>query len=150
VEYPQPGQVWVNGVVFRMLNAQNQIRPIRLTEEQLRGLLDHLDGATTKPEKEVRRSDRISYRTLNVTIHVLSGTDQVSTSFQVPTRNLSASGLAFLHKQMLPIRQRLRIEIPMIDERILKVLAEVVRCRHVQGMVHEIGVRFQSLAEEAE
>lgn len=131
-----------------MSNANNQIRPIRLTEEQLKGLLDHLDGAAAKPEKEVRRSDRVSYRALNVTVHVLSGSE-ISTSFQVPTRNLSASGLAFLHKQMLGIQQRLQIEIPLVDERTLTVVAEVVRCRHVQGMVHEIGVRFQSLADEA-
>jgi len=131
-----------------MINTENQIRPMTLTEEQLRGLLNQLDGAIEEPAKEGRRTNRITYRTVHVTVHVLTSHDQDAICFPVPTRNISASGLAFLHKQMLPLRQRLKIEIPMVDERMLSVMAEVVHCRHVQGMIHEIGVQFHSIVEQ--
>jgi PilZ domain len=131
-----------------MVNTENQIRPMLLSEEQLRGLLNQLDGAVEEPEKDVRRTGRLTYRTANVTVHVLTGSDQVTGSFSVPTRNISASGLAFLHKQMMPLRQRLRIDIPMVDDRMLCVMAEVMHFRHVQGMVHEIGVHFLSIVEQ--
>jgi hypothetical protein len=36
----------------------------------------------------------------------------------------------------------------MVDERMLCIMAEVVHFRHVQGMIHEIGVQFQNIVEQ--
>ena len=115
--------------------------------DQIQHLLDQLDAEKRVPTSEGRRSARLPYRSLDVIVHVLNSRGEPIHQFQAPTRNLSHSGLAFLHKQMLAVGIRLRIEIPIIDERRITVLAEVTRCRHIKGMMHEAGVKFLQTEE---
>jgi hypothetical protein len=113
-----------------------------LTPDQLTALLDELDEASKDPSFSKRRSPRKPFRSVNVRVHVLNTKADGDVSFYVPTRNLSLHGLAFLHHHMMPVDQTLRLEIPFRKGYVVQLLARVARCRHVRGMIHEIGVEF--------
>jgi hypothetical protein len=120
------------------------LSPVALPPGDLQKVLDALDaaGGSGLPARDDRRSRRLSYRSLEVVIRVITGRDEPSPCFWGPTRNISAGGLAFLHRQALAVGQELEVDIPLLDRQVLCVEARVVRCRHVKGMVHEIGVEF--------
>jgi len=129
----------------------NLLKPINLPPDQLKNLLNVLDevgGQCSK--KNLRRSKRTRYRTVRAVVHVLDHRGEEEISFCAPTRNLSSGGMAFLHKQMLPVEQRLKIEIPILEEQPLAVMARVARCQHVKGMIHEIGVEFLGVVNPAD
>jgi hypothetical protein len=111
-------------------------------QEQIQSLLNTLDAAQRVPIEEARRAARLTYRSLEVCVEVLNIRGEVLFGFCVPTRNISATGIAFLHKQMLTPGAKLHVDIPLLDERSIKVCARVMRCRHITGMVHEVGVEF--------
>ncbi len=122
-----------------------ELHPFRLAAEQLQEMLDSLDAAPLSERKHPRRSERKPFRSASVEIQIIeSHSAPAGNSFQVVTRNLSAHGLAFLHRNMIAIDQRLRVRIPLLDDRHVELLARVARCRYVGDMVHEIGVEFLS------
>ena len=119
-----------------------------LTQAQLRSLLDELDqaaGDESTPQK--RRSPRKPFRSVNVLISMLDSHGDPEISFRVLTRNISLHGLAFLHHQMIPVEQLLQVEIPFRKGYTVRLLARVAHCRHVRGMIHEIGVEFKGRLE---
>ena len=125
----------------------NQLHPADLSEMQLRQLLDSLDDAKRSPESKARRSRRLPFRSQRVLVGVVNRHEKDNPSFWVATRNISSHGLAFLHKQVLMPGQELQIEIPLIDDQSLHLAGRVVRCRHLRGMLHEIGVEFVRVME---
>ena len=124
------------------MGVMENLPTVRATREQIQDLLDALDAAACPIQRDVRRSRRTSYRSLSVVVDVMNARGGSTCQFKVATRNITAGGLAFLHKQMLSIDTKLRILIPTLDESRLEVHARVTRCRHVKGMIHEIGVEF--------
>jgi hypothetical protein len=130
--------------------ADKQIQTLRVAREVIQHLLDTLDQREAAPAKdhEGRRARRTRYRSIHVIVHVLSEYGDTRSRLQVATRNISRSGLSFLHRRVMHVGQDLDIWIPLPQGRTLRVLARVVRCRHVQGMVHEIGVRFTGVRKQ--
>ena len=115
-----------------------------LTQAQLRSLLDELDQAGgDESTLQKRRSPRKPFRSVNVLISMLDSHGDPEISFRVLTRNISLHGLAFLHHQMIPVEQLLQVEIPFRKGYTVRLLARVAHCRHVRGMIHEIGVEFK-------
>ncbi len=115
-----------------------------LTQAQLKSLLDELDQAPGEESaRHKRRVPRKSFRSVDVRIWVLDSRGAPEISFRVLTRNISLQGLAFLHHQMIPVGQLLHIEIPFREGYNVRLLARVAHCRHVRGMIHEIGAEFK-------
>ncbi len=125
-----------------MPKTDSQFHSEGLTAQQLQDLLNALDAASPAPDRQKRRSRRLPFRRLRLRVQVLDQHGKITTSFRVPTRNVSSHGLAFLHKQMLAPGQMLKIEIPVLDSEVIHVQARVARCRHLKGMLHEVGVEF--------
>lgn len=119
-------------------------KAVRLTPNQLRALLDRLDAASAGDGAgaDQRRSRRLRYRSERVRVTILNGRGESLSSFYVPSRNLSAHGMSFVYGQMLPAGQQLDITLPLLDEGLAVVKATVKRCRHVEGMIHEVGIEF--------
>lgn len=123
---------------------EEQLGLLGLTKAQLDALLDELDkAAREETATQKRRSERKPFRSVNVRVSVVDRAGNSEVSFRVPTRNLSLHGLAFLHQHMMPVGQLLEVEIPFKKGYTVRLLAQVVRCRHVRGMIHEIGVEFK-------
>lgn len=57
-------------------------------------------------------------------------------------RNLSACGFAFVHGVFVNTGMRCRLTLPMMGNRWCQVDGVVRRCRHIQGIVHEVSVVF--------
>ncbi len=123
---------------------QMHVRDLQLSADDLVRLLNALDAKPTSPEAESRRHPRMRYRSRRVLMHVVDMEGQrVTASFRSVARNLSTSGMSVLHGQMLPPAAMVNIRIPVTGGQ-LSVYAQVAHCRHVRGMVHEIGLRFVS------
>lgn len=123
-------------------DAGSRVVSVGLSPEQLRKLLDSLDSVQAEPASQKRRSRRLPYRSLSVHVDVLDTGYHIQSSFEAATRNISSHGMAFVRKQAFAPGQLLRLAIPLIDSDPIRTLARVVRCRHLDGMIHEIGVEF--------
>lgn len=119
------------------------IRSVRVDKSLLRRILDALDGSGCNFELNKRRYTRLSYRGRQVILYTKQTERDVA--FIVPTRNISRGGMSFLHGQMMHIGQPCSIDLATNDGNWMTVDGVVVRCRHVRGMIHEIGLKFNSL-----
>ncbi len=119
-----------------------QIDSVKLKDPELLRVLDRLDqNEAEEGERAERRADpRIRYRIRHLVVHINQSGSVVA--FLVPSRNISRRGIAFLHRQMLHVDTPCRVAVVLPEGEWLSVSARVVRCQHVEGMLHEIGLQF--------
>jgi hypothetical protein len=119
------------------------IRSVRVDKALLRRILDALDNNPCNFELNRRRHRRLPYRGRQVILHTRQAERDVV--FIVPSRNISRSGVSFLHGQMMHLDQPCTVDLATKDGTWLTVEGVVVRCRYIGGMIHEIGLKFGSL-----
>jgi CheY-like chemotaxis protein len=115
---------------------------LRMTDGEQRELLRRLASRRpTPPPEDHRREERLNYtpRGLLVRMRHPGGTTEL---YLVRPRNLSRSGIAFLHGSFCHTGTTVHVTLRTIDDEPATVSGRVTRCRHVQGNVHEIGVKF--------
>ena len=95
-------------------------------------------------EQERRGTKRGRYRVNARISYSPPGVDR-QMSFEVPTRNLSRTGLSFLHKTLIYPRQAVEVQLPLPDRSIRHVKARVIRVRPAGIGMYEIGVEFTEL-----
>jgi c-di-GMP-binding flagellar brake protein YcgR len=117
-----------------------RVVPSPMEGEFLREVLDELDRARTLQGHERRKYKRADHRCLQVVLIVKESGGEAA--FMAASRNISQGGVCLLHRQMLYPAERCRVVLPLQDNRRLLVRARVVRCRFIQGILHEIGLRF--------
>ena len=123
----------------------SSIKSVPLDEVMLSALLDRLDEDANVEQSAAgadrRRGARHRYRLkgLIVDIHQPGGTTQ---SFLVPTRNLGAGGISFLHGGYLHRGTRCTAQLITAYNTWQSAEGTVVSCRYVEGRVHEVGVCF--------
>ncbi|HWB20895.1 MAG TPA: response regulator, partial [Phycisphaerales bacterium] len=122
----------------------------RLTDARRVQILNNMDSAASRPatrekaagkKTDHRRDKRYEFRLLDVpcTIeHLGGGVSRIL----VCARNLSAGGLSFLHGGFLHQNSKCAIRLKTLDGEQVVVPGHIVSCRHVDGIVHEIGVCF--------
>ncbi len=122
------------------------VRAFKLTPEQIAELMGRLDSAATAggPEKNNRAHERIQLCADAVIVRVEPG-DVPPMQFVVAIRNISEGGVAFLHNAMLSLGMHCTIYVLLEKGRSFKTTGKVVRCRHLQGMIHEVGLKFDSI-----
>jgi len=119
------------------------IRSVRVDKGLLRRILDALDNSGCNFELNKRRHQRLQYRGRQVILYTKQTERDIA--FIVPTRNISRGGMSFLHGQMMHIGQLCAVDLAAKDGTWLSVEGTVVRCRHIRGMIHEIGLKFNGL-----
>lgn len=118
---------------------------LRMAEKDQVDLLAEMARAEEQYEgNERRRTDRVTYSSrpgMMVRVEHLGGSQ---VTYVVRARNISGTGMAFLHGGFL--NPGSGCWLPLVDYRGKSVQVEgnVVRCRHVRGRVHEVGVRFKT------
>lgn len=117
-----------------------QVMPTPIDGEFLAEVLDELDQAKSVSLHERRKFGRQSHRSMNVVLIVKEAGGEIA--FMVATRNISRGGVSILHRQMVYPAERCRLVFPLSGNKHLLVAAQIMRCRHVRGITHEIGVRF--------
>ncbi len=120
---------------------------VRISDDERRRLLDELDEVQAVASKDVdpddsRRQDRrFTYRPGHISIAVeqpRGGT----TFLSVSPRNISAGGVAFLHGGFLHTGSRCTLRLGPQPKGIVEIAGEIVNCRHVEGLLHEVSVKF--------
>jgi hypothetical protein len=92
-------------------------------------------------ETERRGILRSRYRVGAQVRFVAAGLGKVVTS-EVMTRNLSRSGLSFLHETLIYPGQRVEVRLPLPDRSVRNIGGKVVRVRPAGKGMYEIGVEF--------
>ncbi|HEY4328182.1 MAG TPA: PilZ domain-containing protein, partial [Phycisphaerae bacterium] len=84
------------------------------------------------------------YRVTAKVSYLAAGTDRERTH-EVSTRNLSRTGLSFIHKSLIYPRQKVGVELPLPDHSVRMFRGKVVRVRPAGVGLYEIGVEFTEL-----
>ena len=121
---------------------EDDIKPISLTSNQLRAALEAIGAQEHPVDDEHRRTQRMAYRRRDLRVSILDEEWGATFSFLAATRDISRHGIAFFHRQMLAVGQMLRIDLPLPGQNGITMMAQVVRCRYIRDLVHEIGVEF--------
>lgn len=117
---------------------------LRLNASQHRDVQGRLDRQIRKQvERELRSSERFSYRTQEPIEMRVTHPGESSEVFRVRPRNLSGTGLGLLHGGFLHPGSACEVMMISQDGDLVGVSGVVVRCRHVEGRVHDIGIRFE-------
>jgi len=119
----------------------NRVNSLRIGIRELNALLDRIEEGQDKsalPDREyVRWSFRVDYAKL--TVEHAGGSSVV---IPVATRNLSRGGISVLHSSFMYPGSRCHIRVSNEGGQALSMPGRVVRCNHIGGKVHEIGIKF--------
>lgn len=96
------------------------------------------------PDSERRNTRRSRYRVHAHISYLPPGSAKVQ-NFDVTTRNLSRTGLSFVHKTLIYPRQVIDVQLPLPDRSIRHLRACVVRVRPAGMGLYEIGVEFTEM-----
>ncbi|MCC6319974.1 MAG: response regulator [Phycisphaerales bacterium] len=123
---------------------------IRLDATKLDRLLDAHDAGSANNAAALKRSHvRHTFRTLAVKL-TLSHPGGSQTRFSVACRNLSSGGIGVLHSAYVHSGTPCTIELVSTSNTTHTIEGKVVRCGHLQGTVHEIGIKFNGAIDTRE
>ncbi len=131
----------------RIMKKDEYRNTVRISDDERRRLLDELDRAQTvasedvSPDDSRRRDRRYTYRPGSISIAV-EQPGGVTTCLSVSPRNISAGGVAFLHGGFLYTGSQCMLRLRPELEETMETGGEIVNCRHIQGLLHEVSVKF--------
>jgi len=91
---------------------------------------------------EMRQEERVPYRMSRGLVVTLEHPGGSVANYLVRPRNLSPRGVGFLHGNFVHVGSRCKLHLLRLDGTPQVISGAVVRCQHVTGLVHEIGVRL--------
>lgn len=124
------------------------VRTIRLPADQIARILDEMDLAPTGWHG-ARRDSRYRYRLHEIVVLMQQPGLSAPMAFIVPTRNISARGLAFLHGGFVHPGTICVVQLVTTRGGQQNVVGVVRRCRYVQSNVHEVAVQFKNAVDPA-
>jgi hypothetical protein len=112
-------------------------------------LLSEITGCdrlcTERPEQECRKSPRIPF---SVRAALASMTETgLGSSTPVRVRDISATGVGFLHAESMPIGRQFVMAVPRKRQPPICLRCSVVCCRQMSFNVFLIGARFLGVVE---
>jgi CheY-like chemotaxis protein len=116
---------------------------VRLTESERREILARLDRESTPDVEQLRNATRWHFREACVHVvveHPSGGFSRI----EVLAKDLSETGMAVLHGGFLHVGSECQVILRRHDGVEETLIAQVVRCRHVTGRIHEVGLRFRT------
>lgn len=126
------------------------MKTIRLSDDELKAVLDRLDSAEGDSGKKKRRAERYEFRVKGCVLTIQSPGVAASTAYLVPTRDISAGGMSFLHGGFIYPGTKCTAQLISKYGTWKNVDAKVVRCVYVSGSVHEVGIEFLTAIDPAE
>jgi CheY-like chemotaxis protein len=113
-----------------------------LGKTELEAILESLDAEGAGKGTARRESSRLAFRINGVPLDITQpGGGQ--TRIHVAGRNLSRSGLGFLHSSYMHPGTTVTALLPHRNLGPQKIEGTLVRCRHVTRHIHDCGVRFK-------
>ena len=120
--------------------------PAPTVADAIEHTLEWLDRQGCADSTEERRLTRRSRYRVTAHICVRLAAWAKALSFDVTTRNLSRTGLSFVHKHLLYPGQVVSVQLPLPDKSVRHMQAKVVRVRTAGRELFEIGVEFTAMA----
>ena len=114
-------------------------------QARVQAIIERLDERLRHPEKDNRRASRVAAR-FALRVILLTGLKPVPVD--VFSRNISASGIAFVSRRLFQAEERVAIslQIPNLPSKL--ILARITFGRYVQGSLYEVGAEFlESIAD---
>lgn len=134
-------------------DAKPHLNLSRLSEREREDLLHRLDPDGLRRgrclDHDRRREPRWIFRRTDVVAELAQPGGQML-RFLVLGRNLSAHGMAFIHGGFIYPRTRGQFLLPRVEGPSHLVGGAVVGCRHVEGPLHEVRVRFDEAIQPRE
>jgi CheY-like chemotaxis protein len=113
---------------------------VRLKSADLAKLHQELDANSV--QGRFRRTHfRWSFHNTGVKIE-MQQPGGVSTTLAYACRNLSGTGLGILHNAYVHLGTKCVVHLPAVSGGTVGIPSKVMRCRHVRGLVHEVGIAF--------
>ncbi len=106
-------------------------------------LLDDLDAKSSGKVSANRQFVRWPYRVAAVKFTIKHPTGNSSTIY-VACRNLSSGGIGVLHRSYVHLGTRVSVELPRVDGEVVAIDGLVVRCVHITGTIHDVGVQYNT------
>jgi len=123
------------------------IDTVRLSARDRRKVLDTLARGTTQVAKATnRRGLRVDFPVANVFI-AISGPNGDATKYAVMPRNLARRGMAFVHGRFIHTDAACGIILPTLRGEWVQLQGKILRCRHVDGLIHEVSVVFDEAVD---
>ncbi len=119
------------------------LRSVRADEAEINALLDAMDATPADGGESKRTSERFSFRRNACVVHVQQPGAAESAAYQAATRNLSAGGVAFLHGGFVHKNSKCVVQLISTHGAWENVPGTVAGCEHVQGLIHEVRIRFE-------
>jgi CheY-like chemotaxis protein len=110
--------------------------------KQSRMLDELLDEMDESGGQSVHRShSRWSFRQRSLSA-MLRQPDGGEVQLSLAARNLSVGGMSLLHSAFVYTDTPITVDLPRADKKIQRVTGKVMRCDHVRGVIHELGIKF--------
>jgi|CXWL01.1.fsa_nt_gi hypothetical protein len=108
----------------------------------LDAVLNRLDARETPTKaKHARSSFRVPFRRLTVAVDLIHANGTKAT-IRTACRNISARGVGVLHGSFIHSHTKCKVLLPHPARGLVSIRGEVVRCEHLAGVVHEVGIRL--------
>lgn len=124
------------------LPPNHQTNTVRMKATELQKLNEELEAAN-RGGHHARKSIRLEYLQLSVRVEMHQG-GGATTNLQYAARNISGDGIGILHNSYVHPSTRCTVYLKHRDGREIPIEASAVRCRHVKGLIHEVGLRFKT------
>ncbi len=122
----------------------NFTKTIRLDDTRIEAILEKLDASRAQQGEAHRNSARFSYRVKGSVIHMQMPGMASPAPFLVPTRDISATGLSFLHGGFVHLGTKCVVQLISTHGTWENVEAIVVFCEYRADMVHEVALKFKN------
>jgi CheY-like chemotaxis protein len=121
-----------------------QTRPntIGMRQEALGQLLDQIEAGGPKTANAAREFVRFGFRreAIEVTFQQPGGGNPIT--LRLACRNISCGGMSVLHSAYVHVGTKIAARFKLADGESLAANGTVVRCAHLRGLIHELGVKF--------
>lgn len=124
---------------------------LRLSANEVEAINRELDAQAEQFQGNNRRQDeRHPYRAGAKMVATVFHPGGTTTRYLIKPRNISRTGLGFLHGSFLHLGTRIIVSLETLRHTLVNVTGQIVFCKFVRGNVHEIGVRFSQPIELAQ
>ncbi len=122
----------------------HRVNTLGLGEEETAAVLDKLDGKSGAAKAAIKRTfTRMPFRVPSLTLS-LTHPGGSKTSVLVVCRNISRGGIGLLHSAYVHTGTHCVVDMPRLSGGIDHVEGTLVRCSHIAGQVHELGILFDN------
>ncbi|MDQ7012358.1 MAG: PilZ domain-containing protein [Planctomycetota bacterium] len=122
--------------------SSHRANTLGLGDQETAVVLDKLDCNAGAAKATIKRTfTRMPFRVPSLTLS-LTHPGGSKTSVLVVCRNISRGGIGLLHSAYIHTGTRCTVDLPRLDGEVDHVEGSLVRCSHITGQVHELGILF--------